>query len=73
MPSAAVLGCAFGLPLHWLLFDQMVTARWGTPWTIPYGALALILLVVALASVAAILRPARQIRRMSITDVIHSQ
>jgi putative ABC transport system permease protein len=68
-----VLGCAFGLPLHWLLFDQMVTARWGTPWTIPYGALALILLVVALASVAAILRPARQIRRMSITDVIHSQ
>ena len=68
-----VLGCAFGLPIHWLLFDRMVTARWGTPWTIPFGALALILLVVTLASVAAILRPARQIRQMAITEVIHSQ
>lgn len=68
-----VLGCAFGLPLHRLLFDQLVTARWGTPWTVPCGALALILLVVTLASAAAILRPAKRIRQMSITDVIHSQ
>lgn len=68
-----ILGCSFGLPLHWLLFNQLVTARWGTPWTIPYGALALIILVVASASGAAILRPARQIRQMSITEVIHSQ
>lgn len=68
-----VLGCAFGLPLHRFLFDRMVTARWGTPWTVPCGALVLILLVVTLASAAAILRPAKRIRQMSITDVIHSQ
>ena len=68
-----VLGCTFGLPLHRFLFDRLVTARWGTPWTVPYGALALILLVVTLASAAAILRPAKRIRQMSITDVIHSQ
>lgn len=68
-----VLGCAFGLPLHRFLFDRLVTARWGTPWTVPCGALALIIFVVTLASAAAILQPARQIRQMSITDVIHSQ
>lgn len=68
-----MLGCAFGLPIHRFLYGRLVTARWGTPWTVPYGALALILLVVTLASGAAILGPARQIRRMSVTDVIHSQ
>ena len=68
-----MLGFAFGLPIHRFLYGRLVTARWGTPWTVPYGALALILLVVTLASGAAILGPARQIRRMSVTDVIHSQ
>lgn len=68
-----VIGCALGLPLHFLLYRYLVTARWGTPWEIPLGALALIVLVVLTASAAAVFRPGRQIRRMNITEVIHSQ
>lgn len=68
-----VFGCFFGVPLHYLLFSRLVTARWGTPWSVPYFALALIFLVVAAASGAAVLQPARLIRRMSIVDTIHSR
>lgn len=71
--SGCAVGCALGLPLHCLLYRYLVTARWGTPWEIPFRALALIVLVVLTASAAAILRPGRQIRRMDITEVIHSQ
>lgn len=67
------IGCILGLPLHRLLYHYLVTARWGTPWEIPFEALALIVLVVLTASAAAVFRPGRQIRRMNITEVIHSQ
>ena len=71
--SGCILGCVLGLPLHRLLYQYLVTARWGTPWEMPLGALGLILLVVLAASAAAIFRPGRQIRGMAITEVIHSQ
>lgn len=71
--SGCAIGCIFGLPLHYLLYQYLVTARWGTPYEIPFGALGLIVLVVLAASAAAVLRPGRQIRRMDITEVIHSQ
>lgn len=71
--SGCILGCVLGLPLHRLLYQYQVTARWGTPWEMPLGALGLILLVVLAASAAAIFRPGRQIRGMAITEVIHSQ
>ena len=61
------------MPLHWFLFDRMVTARWGIPWTVPLKTLAMIILVMTLASIAAIVHPAKQIKKMSVTDVIHSQ
>ena len=65
----AFSGCAIG----YLLYQYLVTARWGTPYEIPFGALGLIVLVVLAASAAAVLRPGRQIRRMDITEVIHFQ
>ena len=68
-----VSGCMLGLPLHRLLYQHLVTARWGTPWEVPFGALGLIVLVILLASAAAIFRPGKQIRKMSITEVLHSQ
>ena len=30
--SGCILGCVLGLPLHRLLYQYLVTARWGTPW-----------------------------------------
>ncbi len=68
-----ILGCALGLPLHYLLYHYLVTARWGTPYELPFQALGLIVLVVLAASAAAVLRPGRQIRKLDITEVIHSQ
>lgn len=71
--SGCAIGCALGLPLHRLLYQYLVTARWGTPYEIPFGALALIVLVVFAASFAAVLGPGKQIRKMDITEVIHWQ
>lgn len=68
--SGCFLGCAFGLPLHGLLFQKMVTARWGTPWQFPLSAVALIVAVVLLASLMSICGPAKRIRGMAVTDVI---
>lgn len=71
--SGCLLGCIFGIPLHRLLYERLVTARWGTPWTMPWSAFVMILLVVTAASGAAVIQPARRIWRMSIVETIHSQ
>ncbi|MCI8333015.1 MAG: ABC transporter permease [Lachnospiraceae bacterium] len=71
--SGCLLGCAFGLPLHWLLYEKMVTVRWGTPWHFPLSAVTLILLAVLLAALAAVRGPALRIRRMSVTETIHAE
>ncbi len=71
--AGVILGCAMGFPLHWLIYDHLVTARWGTPWSFPLSASILIILVVLTASAMAVSGPARQIKRMSVTDAIHAQ
>ncbi len=70
--SGSFLGCLLGLPLHWLLFDKMVSSRWGTPWRFPLPMVLLILFIVLMAALAAVRGPARQIRKMSVTEAIHT-
>lgn len=71
--SGSLLGCLLGLPLHWLLFEKMVSARWGTPWQFPFSAVALIVGIVLLAALSAVHGPAKRIREMSVTEAIHAQ
>lgn len=68
--AGIVLGCLIGIPLNRLLYQNLVTFRWGDDWTIPYGALAVMIALVAVSTAIAVKGPAKRIRRMSIVDTI---
>ncbi len=68
----SIAGCALGLPLHRLLYRQMITSRWGEVWQIPVGPLAVIILLVLATSFLAVRGPARQIHHLSIVDTINA-
>ena len=65
-----LIGCAAGLLLNYKVYELLVTSRWGTPWYLPAGALAVIVAAVVLAAAAAVRGPAKRIHEMSIVDTI---
>ena len=69
--SGIFFGCLIGLPLHWLLFREIVTSRWGTAWSIPVLPVAIILLITLFAILLAVLAPAKRIHNLSIVDTIN--
>lgn len=71
--AGSITGCLLGLPLHKLIFEEMITAHWGDPWQLPIGALLLIVTIVILTSLLAVRGPARRIHTMSIVDTINAQ
>ena len=68
----SIAGCAVGLPLHKYLYETMVTAQWGEPWTLPIHALSAIVLIVLVTAIVAVLGPVRRIHAMSIVDTINA-
>lgn len=69
----SIVGCILGMPLQRFLFTWLVTARWGTKWSMPLFAMIGVILLVILSSMVAVYNPSRRIRDMSITDSIHAQ
>lgn len=67
-----LMGCAAGIPANRLLFEQLVTARWGAAWAVPGAELDIILAVIALSLALALLSPLRRIRKMSVVETIGS-
>lgn len=70
--GGCILGCLIGLPMHRLIFEQMITLRWGDSWQLPYGILAVIIILVLFSTLLAVIGPARRIKNMSIVDTISS-
>lgn len=68
--SGAAAGCAAGLPINRMLFQALVTSRWGDVWELPVWELMVILAVVFGAAAFAVMGPARQLKRMTVTDTI---
>ena len=68
--AGCLVGVALGLPLHWALYTSMITGHWGTAWQVPWGALAVILVLVAGSALLAACAPAGRLRRLSITETI---
>ena len=68
--SGAAAGCAVGLPINWLLFQSLVTSRWGDAWELPLWELLVILAVMSCSVVFAVLGPAGQIKKMTVLDTI---
>lgn len=67
-----LLGCATGLPLNWLLYERLITTNYPYyTWSLPLGALGIILAFIALATVLSVYAPAKRIHRMAITETIN--
>lgn len=63
-------GLLLGLPLHYYLYRQAITARWGDAWRAPVMECAVIAAVMIISAVAAMTGPVRRIRDMSVVETI---
>lgn len=68
-----LIGCGLGIPLHRLLYRELITSRWGDIWCFPIGMLILIVLIMVAAAVAAMIGPINRLKRMSVIDTIGAQ
>ena len=70
--SGGVIGCALGLVLGKMLYNLLIDGRFPyAVWTIPVSRLLIVMVFVALATLAAIHAPAKRIREMAVTETIN--
>lgn len=63
-------GLVLGLPLHYFLYHQIITSRWGDVWYVPVPEFGIITVVMIVSAVAAVMNPLRRIREMSVVETI---
>lgn len=63
-------GLVLGLPLHYYLYQQSITDRWGDVWNLPVLECFVIGVVMTGSAVVAMVGPVRRIRRMSVVETI---
>ena len=68
--SGLVVGIALGLVLNRMLYTRLITHYFGAAWQVPWGCLAVIVIVVLAAVVLAVYNPVRQILMQPITATI---
>ncbi len=65
-----IAGCVLGLPLNKMMFQFLITDKWGISWRLPVSSLALIVLLCFLSAAVAVRRPIKQMKGMAIVDTI---
>ena len=68
--SGLVVGIALGLVLNRMLYTRLITHYFGAAWQVPWGCLAMIVVVVLAAVVLAVYNPVRRILMQPITATI---
>ena len=68
--SGLVVGIALGLVLNRMLYTRLITHYFGAAWQVPWGCLAVIVVVVLTAVVLAVYNPVRRILMQPITATI---
>ena len=68
--SGLVVGIALGLVLNRKLYILLITHYFGAAWQVPWGCLAVIVVVVLTAVVLAVYNPVRRILMQPITATI---
>lgn len=68
--SGVFFGCIIGLPINWLLFQSLVTSRWGEAWEVPVWELLVIVAVMGVSVCLAVTGPAKRIRQMTVIDTM---
>lgn len=71
--SGAAAGTVLGLVLNRFLFQQLISFRWGETWRIPWGALGLILLLLAVSVALAVYGPLKRLRKLSVVETLDAQ
>lgn len=66
-------GMLLGLPVHRLLYESLITSKWGDPWKFPLLQAGIILLVLVCSVALSVTGPAKRIRKMSIVENIGSR
>ena len=64
-------GCGLGLPLHRLLYGQMITHYWGVTWQLPFGTIGGIVALLVFTSLAAPFAPALRVCNMPVAGSIN--
>lgn len=68
--TGGLTGVILGLALNQLLFEKLVSFRWGAVWEAPFTELGIIVGIVAFSVALAVRTPLKKIREMSIVDTI---
>ena len=68
-----LLGCVIGLPLNKVLFQNLVTSRWGDEWSVPGWELLVIVFIMLGSVCLAIIGPVKQIKKMTVVDTINRE
>ena len=71
--SGCVIGTLVGMICNKLLFNLLISSKWGEAWIPPFTELGIILLIVILSVVLAVYGPIQKIHQMSIVDTISAQ
>ena len=65
-----VVGCIFGLPFNKIMFQFLISDKWGIGWKVPLRSLLLIVVLCLASAAIAIRRPIKQISSMAIVDAV---
>lgn len=71
--SGCVVGTLVGMICNKLLFNLLISSKWGEAWAPPFAELGIILLIVIFSVVLAVYGPIQKIHQMSIVDTISAQ
>ena len=68
--SGILTGGILGLLLHRKFFQTIISAYFGTPWTVPVKELLIILLVVVFACATSVVKPVKRVLSRTVTETI---
>lgn len=71
--SGTAVGIVSGLLFHKMLFEMMITYRWGDTWSVPWIQLGISVWIMLLSILLAVYKPIKNLSGMSIVDNISAQ
>lgn len=71
--AGSIFGSMAGLFFHKVLFAMMISNHWGDTWRIPWGELGVIVWIMICSMIAAVHRPVKKLREISIVENLNAQ
>lgn len=71
--TGIICGSVLGIVCNKILFNELITYKWGDTWSVPLVELGIIIVVVAIAVILAARNQTRKMKKISIVDTISVQ